>query len=206
MRPQHRRTVERLIERFEPNPNFLALIVGGSIARGWEQDDSDVDIILLAGDEEYASRQPTHALSYYTQELCDYPGGYVDGKIVDWGFLSEVAARGSEPACAAFVGATIAYSHCSDLPELLQCITAYPEHLRSSKIRSFYAQFVALQWYMGEADKRDDRYLRAHVAAKGAGTLTASQAPSDLCCGLRTRSISISAMPPTARISMGSIV
>ena len=79
--------------------------------------------------------------------------------------LAEVAARGSEPARAAFVGVTIAYSRCPELAELLGCITAYPEHLRKDKISSFYAQLQALQWYMGEAEKRDDRYLRSHVAA-----------------------------------------
>ncbi len=165
MRPQHQRAVERLVERFEKDTNFLALMIGGSIARGWERDDSDVDFILLATDEEYARRAPANALTYYTSDLCDYPGGYVDGKIVDWGFLAEVAARGSETARAAFVGVTVAYSRCPELPELLKCITSYPEHLRQDKISSFYAQFQALQWYMGEAEKRDDRYLRMHVAA-----------------------------------------
>ncbi len=110
MRPQHQRAVERLVERFEKDPNFLALMIGGSIVRGWERDDSDVDFILLATDEEYARRAPANALTYYTPDLCDYPGGYVDGKIVDWGFLAEVAARGSETARAAFVGARRAYS------------------------------------------------------------------------------------------------
>ncbi len=165
MRPQHQRAVERLVERFEKDPNFLALLIGGSIARGWERDDSDVDFILLATDEEYAWRLPTNTLTYFTPELCDYPGGYVDGKIVDWGFLAEVADRGSEPARAAFVGVTIAYSHSPDLADLLARITAYPEHQRQDKIQSFFTQVQALQWYMGEADKREDRYLRAHVAA-----------------------------------------
>ncbi|MGB8648220.1 MAG: DUF4037 domain-containing protein [Anaerolineae bacterium] len=165
MRPQHRRTVERLIERFENDPNYPALLVGGSIARGWERDDSDVDIILLASDEEYARREPARAFHYYTTELSDYPGGYVDGKVVNSAFLDEVAERGSEPARAAFVGVLVAYSRDPELEALLARMTFYPEAERPDKMRSFYAQVQALQWYMGEADKRGDRYLATHVAA-----------------------------------------
>ena len=39
--------------------------------------------MLIATDEEYARRAATRALTYYATDLCDYPGGYVDGKIVN---------------------------------------------------------------------------------------------------------------------------
>jgi hypothetical protein len=102
---------------------------------------------------------------YFNPDLCDYPGGYVDGKIVDLAFLVDVAEHGSEPARAAFVGAWIAYSRLPDLDELLRRIPVYPEHERQEKIRSFYAQLEALHWYVGEAEKRRDPYLMAHVVA-----------------------------------------
>ena len=152
MRPQHQRTVDRLIERFSADPAFDALLIGGSIARGWEREDSDVDIILLAGEQEHARRAPKFDLHFFSRDFSDYPGGYVDGKIVDLAFLEEVAEKGSEPARAAFVGAIVAYSRCPGLAELLARITAYPETERQEKIRTFYAQVQALQWYMGEVE------------------------------------------------------
>jgi hypothetical protein len=133
VREHHRRAVGRLVERFGNDPKFPALIIGGSIARGWERDDSDVDFVLLATDDEYARRKATNAFAYYATDLCDYPGGYVDGKIVDWQFLQDVAERGNEPSRAAYVGVTIAYSRVPGLDDLLERITTYPAHERAEK-------------------------------------------------------------------------
>ncbi|HYF95190.1 MAG TPA: nucleotidyltransferase domain-containing protein [Symbiobacteriaceae bacterium] len=166
MRPHHRKVVDRLVDLFAPDPHYIALLVGGSIARGWDREDSDVDIILIATDAEYARRAPANALHYWNQEMADYPGGYVDGKIVDWAFLEDVAERGAEPARAAFVGATIAFSKRDGLEQLIKRICTYPEGEHTAKLESFYAQLEAMRWYMGEADKRQDRYLACHVAAE----------------------------------------
>lgn len=165
MRDHHRRTMERLVERFAEDSRFLALIIVGSVARGWEKEDSDLDIILVAADEEYARRIPSSEFHYFTTDLCDYPGGYVDGKIVDMAFLHDVVERGSEPARAAFVGAILAYSRIPELQELLTRIPVYPDGEQRSRIESFHAQVLAMRWYMGEADKQDNQYLRMQVAS-----------------------------------------
>jgi hypothetical protein len=165
MREHHRRALERLVNHFQSDPAFPALLVAGSIARGWDKEDSDVDVILIATDEEYARRAPTRAFHYFTTEFCDYPGGYVDGKIADMGFLREVAQSGSEPARAAFSGAIIGYSRLPDLDELLRQIPVYPEGQRRARMLSFYAQVQALAWYVGEAEKRGDRYLLQKMSA-----------------------------------------
>ena len=164
--PHHQRTIERLIDRFQNDPNYLALIIGGSLVKGYGNERSDVDFVLIATDEEYARRLPARALTYYATDLCDYPGGYVDGKIVNVAFLEEVADRGSEPARAAFEKVIVAYSYLPQLDDLLDRITAYPEAGHTDKIRSFYAQLLAMQWYVGEAEKRDNSYLMMHVASE----------------------------------------
>ncbi|MFZ5823722.1 MAG: hypothetical protein ACOY94_05235 [Bacillota bacterium] len=165
MREHHRRTVERLVQQFAEDPRFPALIVGGSVARGWDKEDSDLDIILVATAEEYARRSPSGDFHYLATDVCDYPGGYVDGKVVDMAFLHDVAERGSEPARAAFVGAMLAYSRIPGLQETLSAIPVYPQREQKSRLESFHAQVLAMRWYMGEADKRDNRYLRMHVAS-----------------------------------------
>jgi hypothetical protein len=163
--PHHQRAVERLVDRFKEDPGCLALLIGGSLVNGYGNEDSDVDFVLIATDEEYARRQQTHTLTYYTADLCDYPGGYVDGKFVNAAFLEEVAERGSEPARAAFEKVIVAYSQLPQLNDVLRRITAYPAAGHTEKIRSFYAQLLAMQWYVGEAEKRNNRYLLMHVVA-----------------------------------------
>ncbi len=164
--PHHQRAVDRLIDRFKNDSHFLALLIGGSLVKGFGNESSDVDFVLIATDEEYVRRQATRALTYYTTDLCDYPGGYVDGKIVNVAFLEEVADRGSEPARSAFEQVIVAYSQLPQLDDLLQRITAYPEAHHAEKIRSFYAQMLAMQWYVGEAEKRDNKYLMMHVVSE----------------------------------------
>jgi hypothetical protein len=163
--PHHQRTINRLIDRFQGDSNYLALLIGGSLVKGYGNASSDVDFVLIATDEEYARRQLEHALTYYAVDLCDYPGGYVDGKIVNVAFLEEVADRGSEPARAAFEKVIVAYSHLPQLADLLRRITAYPEAGHAEKIRSFYAQLLAMQWYVGEAEKHNNPYLLMHAVA-----------------------------------------
>jgi predicted nucleotidyltransferase len=163
MKTHHRRVVDRLVDTFSNHPDYPALILGGSIVRGWERDDSDVDVIFVASDDAYARFQSTKNYHYFNRELCDYAGGYIDGKIVDVSFLEEVALHGSEPARSAFVNGVILYSRIPGLDDLVKRCAAYPEHQRSDKIASFYAQVQAMQWYVGEALKRNDPYLMMHM-------------------------------------------
>lgn len=164
--PHHQRTVERLRQRFGSDSRFDALLIGGSLVKGYGREDSDVDVVFVATPGEYREREQGGDFSYYAEEDCDYPGGYVDGKVVDLNFLLDVAERGSEPARAAFVGAFAAFSHLPQLPELLARITAYPEHERTEKMRAFYSQLLIMNWYIGEAEKRSDLYLLRHVSTE----------------------------------------
>jgi hypothetical protein len=164
--PHHQRTVERLVERFQGDPNFRALLIGGSLVKGYGNESSDVDFMLVATDDEFARRSADHTLTYYATDLCDYPGGYVDGKIINVAFLEEVADRGSEPARSAFENVIVAYSRLPQLDDLLQRITTYPAATHAAKVQSFYAQLLAMQWYVGEAEKRDNRYLMMHVVSE----------------------------------------
>jgi hypothetical protein len=166
MYEHHRRAIDKVIAHFQDDPKFPALIIAGSIAKGLEREDSDVDVILVATDEEYATRAPAWDLAYYSTDSCDYEGGYVDGKICDLQFLRDVADHGSDPARAAFEGAWIGYSRIPELADILSRIPVYPEHEHQERIRSFYAQVEAWRWYVGEAEKWDDRYLLMHTTSQ----------------------------------------
>jgi hypothetical protein len=163
LRPHHERTIVRLVETFGDDPRYPALIIGGSVAKDRAGEYSDVDILLVATDEEYARCAATGDTGYFNDTLCDYPGGYIDGKIIDLAFLTEVAERGSEPARAAFVGTFPAYSRIPGLAALLARIPVYPEAEQAARIRAFWGQIMILNWFIGESEKRNDPYLLAHA-------------------------------------------
>jgi len=166
MYPHHEQTIQRLTEHFQPDSNFLGLIIGGSVAKGWAAENSDVDFVLVATDEEFARRSASGELLYFSKDFTDYEGGYVDGKIENVGFLEEVADHGSEVARAAFVSTWLAYSHDDRLDPLIKRIPVYPEAEREAKMKSFYSQVVVGNWFISEAEKRRDRYLLTHAASE----------------------------------------
>ncbi len=165
MYANHQRTIERLRDHFSTDQRFRALILGGSVAKGWASPNSDVDIVLVATDEEFARRSAGGELLYFTQEFCDYEGGYVDGKVVNVEFLEEVAHHGSEVSRAAFVGTQAIFSTLPELDGLLARIPVYPEAERDQKLKTFYSQVIVGGWFFKEAEKRGDKYLMTHAAA-----------------------------------------
>ena len=91
---------------------------------------------------------------------------YVDGKVLDIDFLRDVAERGSQPARSAFAGAFVAWSRLDELEDLLAQIPIYPEAQHDDLLLGFTAQATAWRWFMGEAEKRGDAYLRSLAATK----------------------------------------
>lgn len=159
MRAHHKRAIEKLVESIKQDERFIALIIGGSVAKGMEREDSDIDVILVATDEEFSKRKRRNVFLYYEKKFCDYPGGYIDGKVVDLKFLEVVAERGSEPARDAFRDAYVAYSKIPELENLLKKIPVFQKEEKLEKISKFYAQFECANWIIKEAERRNDDYL-----------------------------------------------
>lgn len=159
MYPHHRESIERVRAYFEAIPSVQALLLGGSLAHGFESSTSDVDIMIIVTEEEYQERLKTEQMAFYNRELCTYPEGYVDGKHLSIGFLRNVAQQGSEPARFAFAGSQVLFSRVEGLDELLQQITRYPVAQKVYRINRFFAQFEAWNWYAHEAIRLNNRYL-----------------------------------------------
>ena len=159
LREHHRATIVRVVDRYAAGRGVLALILAGSVIRGEGDANSDIDFVLVVNEATQAERAARNALCVYDPEIATYPGGYADGKVIDVPFLQEVAERGNEVARAAFEGAVLA--HCADerVPSLLARIPVYQERGHEDRLASFRAQLQVAQWYVGEAEKRADRYL-----------------------------------------------
>ncbi|MHB8059343.1 MAG: hypothetical protein ACYDHO_00725 [Gaiellaceae bacterium] len=164
--PQHERLIARACERFSADPDLLALVVGGSVAHGLASVESDLDVMLVYSDAAAEARHERGLLTVFDDSLADYAGGYLDAKVISPSFIEEVARRGSEPARWAFEDAFVAFSRSEGMEERIAAAAAYPEPEREEKLRDFVAHTMLMEWFMGEAEKRHDRYLASFAGSR----------------------------------------
>lgn len=157
--PHHRETIAHITETFRADPRYRALIIGGSVVKGLARSDSDIDVMLLTTDDEYTRLSNKHEFTFDRRDLATYEGGTIDGKFLNYQFLLDAAERGSEPTRWAFTKAIIAFSDIPDLDALIRQIAQYPLSEHDAKIQSFYGQLVIMRWFVGQGQKRDNRYL-----------------------------------------------
>ena len=162
----HQRAIDRLVDTYRDDARFRALIIGGSVAKGCARVDSDVDFLIVATDEVFARHRDTRDLFINRTDLCDYAGGYVDGKIIDFAFLAKLADKGNEASRAAFEGAFAAYSHVPALDALLQRIPVYPEAGHDDRIKAFYSMAFMQHWLIHEAERHGNRYTVMRAASQ----------------------------------------
>ncbi|MEQ8211658.1 MAG: nucleotidyltransferase domain-containing protein [Lacipirellulaceae bacterium] len=166
IRENHQRAIERLADAYRDDPRFRALIIGGSVAKGYAREDSDVDFLIVASDEAFEQHLTARDLFINRRDLCDYEGGYVDGKIINLAFLEDLAEKGNEPSRAAFEGAFVAYSHVPDLDALLRRIPVYPEAGHDERIKAFYSMSFIQHWLFQEAERHGNRYTLTRAASQ----------------------------------------
>lgn len=154
----HQRAIDQLANAYRDDPRYLAIIIGGSVAKGYAREDSDVDFMIVATDEAYDRHLANRDLFINRTDLCDYPHGFVDGKIINQSYLEKVAAHGNEPSRAAFQGAFAAYSHIPKLDRLLTRIPVYPEAGHEERIKAFYSMAFIQHWLFHEASRHNNAY------------------------------------------------
>ncbi len=166
IRDHHQRAIDRLADEYRDDGRFLGLIIGGSVAKGYARDDSDVDFMIVATDEEFEKRFAARDLFINRRDLCDYENGFVDGKIIDLAHLEAVAEKGNEPSRAAFLGAFPAYSHIERLDSLLERIPVYPDAGHDERIKAFYSMAFIQNWLFHEAERHGNRYTMTRAASQ----------------------------------------
>lgn len=159
MFPHHEISIKQVTEFYQNDPDIQALILGGSLAHGYAESSSDIDVMCIVEDAVHEQRQEEGRLHFLNTQLCTYEGGYVDGKCLSVSFLKKVAEYGSEPARFAFQDSRVLFSRSSEIEAIISSITRYPAEDKDKRIQRFYAQFEAWYWYVKEAIKKNNPYL-----------------------------------------------
>ncbi len=164
--PHHAAALTEAVEFFRDDPTVLAVLFGGSTARGQARPDSDIDLIVIVTAEEFARRSAEQDLEVVRGLDHHYAGGYFDAKILDQAFLRDVDEHGTETARWAFGGVRLVHGGTPEIEALIARIPVYPEAARDENILDFLAQTMLLRWFVGEAVKRDDPYLLSYATSR----------------------------------------
>lgn len=151
------RAIDYISAKFQADSQVNALLISGSIAHGFNTEESDVDINIVVSDAVYEQKSRECALTYFESADSFYSGGYFDGKFITTDYLSLVAERGNEPTRFALHDAKIVFDKTGKVAEHLKKIGTYKAD--SENAVRFAAQLEAWKWYCGEAIKKGNQYL-----------------------------------------------
>ena len=157
--PHHAAAVAAAVERFGTDDACVALLLVGSLAHGSGSPGSDVDVILVASEEEFARRRSDGTLAFVVRDLATWPGGYVDVKLTSRTMLEQIARRGSDAARYAFRDARILVTRDPSIESLVERVARFPVEQRETREHRFLAQLLAWTWFMGEAESHGSLYL-----------------------------------------------
>jgi predicted nucleotidyltransferase len=165
----HERAIAAYVATVRDDPAALAVIVVGSVARGTERPDSDVDLYLIVDDGAFADALARNRLSWTERRDADYPGGYVDVKLASPRVLAVAAESGDDPMRASFEGARIAFRRAIDLgidlEGVLEAVTRLPDAAWDERVRAQLAQArIHGGYFLPQAAVRGDAFLRHHAA------------------------------------------
>jgi predicted nucleotidyltransferase len=164
MHEWHSQTIEKLKDDFEADARFLALIIVGSVARGEAREDSDIDFVLVATDEEHARLQPSKSLVFDADEFTGRVGGQAGGYVIDYKYLLDAVDHADEWTRYQFIHAKIVFSRIPEIEQLVARISAYPEHERIEKMKSYYSQLPFHVSFMELAEYSQNAYLLSETA------------------------------------------
>lgn len=144
----HKEAVERYIEKVKVHKEVLAVILSGSLAKGIEKENSDIDLYVVIDDNAYKTVDKKLQYCVTDHELCEYASGYIDAKLVSLSFLKAAVVHGSEPTRSSFTGSCVVYSKISEIYEIVEKIPVFQEDGWEERCSSYYAQIRVWGDYM----------------------------------------------------------
>ena len=165
MYKHHEESLENLKNYFSGREEVIALVFGGSVAKGCERPDSDLDAMVVVTEESYLLRVKNNTTTETIEGYCTYEGGYFDVKYMTKEFLLDAANKGSEPARNAFLGAKVLFTKDSQIPQIVAEIPIFQTQEKEDKMLSFYADFW-LNYYYFLKSCPVDGYMKLHAVGE----------------------------------------
>lgn len=161
---QQERALAAYVDSVRDEPGVLGVVLVGSVARGREREDSDVDVYLVVDDERFAAETARGRYAWVERRDLDYPGSYIDIKLVSPTYLQTAIERADDPTRASFVGARVAWTELDGLADTVARIPVLPDDVWEERIRSHVAQARLYGGYfLRQAVERGDGFLRRHA-------------------------------------------
>lgn len=162
MYPHHEESLKILEKYFREKEEVIALIFGGSVAKGCERPDSDLDAMVVLSQADYARRKEQNITAETIDGMCTYEGGYFDIKYMTRQFLEDAASHGSEPARNAFLDARVLFSDDPEIEGIVARIPVFQQAEKEEKMLSFYSDFWLNYYYFLQGCKAEG-YMRLHA-------------------------------------------
>jgi hypothetical protein len=153
------KAIDYITNKFRTDPQVYSLIISGSIAHGFNDKKSDIDINIIVSNDLYEQKINNHALTYWESAAHFYEEGYFDGKYITLDYLNMVAKRGNEPTRFALQNSIIAFDKTGQVADCIDKIGTYDENLIQKNTIRFLSQFEAWKWYCDQALKKQNKYL-----------------------------------------------
>lgn len=162
----HEDSIQNMIQYFREQKGVIGLILDGSVAKGTERMDSDLDAAVIVTEERYREQKEKNQLAECISGHCTYEGGYFDVKYRTKNFLKLAAEFGSEPTRAAFYKAKVLFSSDPEIEILLQKIFTFPENEREYKQKIFYSNVWLNQNYFFRCVPNLSSYMKLHMVSE----------------------------------------
>ena len=160
----HDEAVGRYVARESARPDTLAIVLTGSVARGTERPDSDVDLYLVVTEDRWAEAYAAERLMYTEQDGIDYDAGYFDVKLATLSYLDDAADRGDDPVRDSFAASRIVFSRVDDLDARIARIQPAADEW-DARVASFLAQArLHGGYFLKQAHESGDRLLLRHAS------------------------------------------
>jgi predicted nucleotidyltransferase len=151
------------------SPDTLGVVVVGSVARGDERPDSDVDVYLVVTEQAYQAAVSSGRVAYVSRSGVRYDGGYIDVKLASPGYLRAAVDHGDDPTRASFAGGRVVLDRLGDLEQLVGQMADLSPTAWAERVRTYRAQLALYGGYfLVQAADRGDRFLLQHSAVHAA--------------------------------------
>ena len=161
----HELTIEAFTRGRAADPDIVGVIVVGSVARGQERADSDVDVYVVLTEVAFERAAAAGAVAMVSREGVAYEGGYVDIKLASPAYLTRAVDAADDPTRASMVGARVTLDRVGGLPDLVRSITVLPDEVWARRVAAYRAQLeLYAGYFVHQGAERGDDFLLRHAA------------------------------------------